>query len=59
MWLRLLKNVFPGSVRIRSVNLLGGRKQVVDACRLIRLMTAEGNYTLLMLTSICFVIGEG
>ena len=34
MWLRLLKNVFPGSVRIRSVNLLGGRKQVVDVCRL-------------------------
>ena len=34
MWMRILRNLLPVDVRIRSVNMLGGRKNVLDACRL-------------------------
>jgi hypothetical protein len=34
MWLKLLRNLLPKKVRLRSVNLMGGKKQVIDACKL-------------------------
>jgi hypothetical protein len=34
MWLRVLKRILPNTVRMQSVSPLGGRKNVVDACRL-------------------------
>lgn len=32
MWVRLLTQVLPPGVRLRSINMLGGRKAVEDAC---------------------------
>lgn len=34
MWLRLLRKLLPGNVRLESVNVLGGRGNVIEACRL-------------------------
>lgn len=34
MWVRLLERVLPDGVRLTSVNLLGGRDRVLEACRL-------------------------
>lgn len=34
MWVQLLKKLLPPGVRLSSVNLLGGRKRVLDACKL-------------------------
>ena len=33
LWLKLLKNYFPNHVQLESVNLLGSRTMVVEACR--------------------------
>ncbi len=34
MWLRILQAVIPRTIKLRSVNMLGGREQVLAACRL-------------------------
>ena len=34
MWLRIIQKIIPPTVRVTSVNMLGGRKSVLDACRL-------------------------
>ena len=34
MWVRIIKRLLPPNTRISSVNMLGGRKAVTDACRL-------------------------
>jgi len=33
LWLNLLKNILPGDVKLTSVSLLGGRENVLAACR--------------------------
>jgi hypothetical protein len=37
MWVRLLRKILPQGVRLKSVNMLAGRKNVLDACRLDQL----------------------
>lgn len=34
MWLRIIKNIAPSTIRLSSVNMLGGRNSVLAACRL-------------------------
>lgn len=34
MWIRLLQKLLPEDVQLSSVNMLGGRNQVINACRL-------------------------
>jgi Protein of unknown function (DUF4435) len=34
MWVRLLKRLLPSTITLKSVNLLGGRDNVIRACRL-------------------------
>jgi hypothetical protein len=34
MWLLMVRNILPSHLKISSVNLLGGRRSVVEACRL-------------------------
>lgn len=34
MWIELIRSIVPNDVRIKSVNQLGGRKRVIDACKL-------------------------
>ena len=34
MWLRVIQNIVPSTVRLSSVNMLGGRSSVLAACRL-------------------------
>lgn len=34
MWVRLLEKVIPKGARLSSVNLLGGRDRVIEACAL-------------------------
>ena len=33
MWVKLLKKYLPSSIRLNSVTPLGGRKNVLDACK--------------------------
>ncbi|MGK9339609.1 DUF4435 domain-containing protein [Sinorhizobium meliloti] len=34
MWIRLLESILPSGTKLRSVNLLAGRRRVIEACRL-------------------------
>jgi Protein of unknown function (DUF4435) len=33
IWLRIIRNLLPDTIAIQSVNLMGGKKNVIDACK--------------------------
>lgn len=41
MWLLLLRKMLPSDIRLESVNVLGGRENVVEACRLDQIDTGR------------------